>query len=75
MIFGKLTLSKDGVVTADAKGHPTDVIAAFREVAALLLSSRGPWQITDVTGTVPDEAELDSDMRWVLIAKSKDRGV
>lgn len=75
MIFGDLKLSKDGVVTASAKGHPSDVHTEFHKVCQLLLGSRGAWRVTDVTGTCPDETELDSDMRWVLIAKSKDRGV
>lgn len=75
MIFGILALSNNGEVTANAKGHPTEVIAAFRSVCEILLSSRGPWRITDVIGTCPSDDILDSDMRWTLIAKSKDREV
>lgn len=75
MIFCKLELSEDGQVTASAKGHGTEVLKAFHEVCTLLLGSRGAWRITDVTGACPDEAELDSDMRWMLIAAAKDRGV
>lgn len=75
MIFCILDLSKDGVVTATAKGHATDVVNRFRDVAELLLGSRGAWRITNVVGTCPENDRLDSDMEWVLIAKSKDRGV
>lgn len=75
MIFCILALSEDGVVTGSAKGHADDVIRNFHAVSQLLLGSRGPWRITDVTGSIPDGDVLDSDMQWTLIAKSKDRGV
>lgn len=71
MIFITLNLSEDGIVTGKAKGHPSEVISAFHSVASLLLSSRDPWRITDVTGSCPEDGRLDSDMDWVLTAKLK----
>lgn len=75
MIFGVLTLSEDGVVEATAKGHANEVVAKFHEVATILLSSRGPWRMTEIYGVIPPDTQLDSDMSWKLVAKSKDRGV
>lgn len=70
MIFQSLTL-KDGTITATATGHPSEVVTAFHAVCQILLSSRGPWRITEVNGSCPDEFTLDSEMGWGLIAKSK----
>lgn len=75
MYFVTLELSNDGVVTATAKGHPTDVMIQFHEVSRLLLHSRGAWRITKVEGKAPPEVNLDSDMKWKLVATAKDRGV
>jgi hypothetical protein len=71
MIFRTVSLTDDGTVIAQAEGHATDVINRFRDVAELLLTTRGPWRITEVKGTCDERTEWDSDMVWILIAKSK----
>lgn len=71
MIFLSLIFSTNGNVTAEAVGHPTDVVENFRKVASLLLSERGPWRITKVGGKCDDLENLDSDMHWWLEAKLK----
>lgn len=71
MIFHSLSLTRDGFVIAHAEGHPTEVVTAFRNVAATLLSGTGRWRITEVLGTLNDSKKLDSEMEWTLTAKLK----
>jgi hypothetical protein len=71
MIFRGLELDKDGVVTAQAEGHATDVLIAFREVCQLLLGEQGPWKIMYVNGECLEGNVLDSEMKWKLMAKTK----
>lgn len=70
-MFKFLNLSEDGVVSAKATGHPTDVLAEFHGVCTLLLGGRGAWRITEVGGTCSDEMFHDSEMEWILLAKVK----
>lgn len=70
-MFRVLALDETGTVTASAEGHASEVIEDFHSVCTLLLAKKGPWRITDVTGSIPDGDELDSAMEWVLIAKIK----
>lgn len=72
MIFHEVNLTEDGRLTASAEGHPTDVVRAFRDLAMLILGSRGPWRITDVVGTCSYASHLDSSMKWNLRAALKD---
>lgn len=71
MRFKVLTLHLEGIVQAEAVGHPTDVIEAFRNVCNLLLQDMGPWRITHVNGKCDPSAIMDSDMTWELIARTK----
>lgn len=71
MIFHMLLLTDDGKVSAQAQGHANDVVTAFHSVCSLLLSERGPWRITEVKGSCPDDTDLDSNMEWTLAAKLK----
>jgi hypothetical protein len=71
MIFLSLILTENGVVTAKAEGHASDVVKAFHEVCGLLLTTRGPWRIVEVAGVIDDGSERDSEMTWNLTAKSK----
>lgn len=71
MVFHSLTLTDEGVISAVAEGHPTDVVAAFHDVCEVLLTRRGAWRITDVKGSCGDNERLDSKMEWSLIAKLK----
>jgi len=71
MIFRNLTFS-EGQVEANAEGHPTEVLEAFHSICVNLLSGKGAWRITEVSGECKDEEPLDSKMEWVLIAKLKE---
>jgi hypothetical protein len=71
MVFHELELSKDGIVKAEAEGHATEVLEAFRSVCQILLGNMGPWKISYVNGECLDGEVLDSEMKWKLIAKTK----
>ena len=71
MIFSSLTLTKNGIVSAEAEGHASEVVRAFHDVCSLLLSQKGPWRITEVNGVIDDGSVLDSEMKWSLTAKLK----
>jgi hypothetical protein len=71
MKFESLIMTENGVITAKAVGHPTEVVSSFRDACELLLASRGPWRITRIEGLAADDDHLDSDMSWQLEAKTK----
>lgn len=72
-IFKYIVLLDERIVEARMEGHADAVIEDFREVAARLLSARGAWRITEVTGRISDEEILDSKMQWTLKAELKNR--
>lgn len=57
-------------VNAIMAGHPTDVIATFRNLSGIILSSYGAWRIDEVYGKDTSDAE-DSLMQWNLSARIK----
>lgn len=71
MVFNSLIMTENGVVTAKAEGHGTDVLRVFHAVCVLLLGARGPWRIVEVNGWCPEDMQLDSDMQWKLTAQTK----
>jgi hypothetical protein len=71
MKFESFIMTENGVVTAKAVGHATEVVLAFRDTCELLLTSRGPWRMTRIEGLADDEDQLDSNMSWQLEAKTK----
>lgn len=70
-MFTSMVLLPEGKVVATAKGHPDEVVRAFREVCQLVLGGSGPWRITKVLGECSDGVVLDSEMEWTLEAKRK----
>lgn len=70
-IFRKLNLTEAGEVYAHVEGHATEVLGDFHDVCRILLTSQGPWRMTEVKGTIAEDAEKDSEMIWVLVAKTK----
>ena len=75
MVFVSLIMTENGVITAKAIGHPTDVAGAFREACQMLLFTRGPWRITEMTGKCSDDETLDSEMIWTMEARTKTTAV
>lgn len=76
VIFKYLVLFDERVVEARMEGHADAVIEEFRDVSSKLLSARGAWRITDVTGRIRPDESLDSKMMWILRAELKNpRGV
>lgn len=71
MIFHSVIMTETGKLTAKAVGHPTEVIKEFHTLASLLLSSRGPWRITQVEGVCDEDTPHDSNMGWQLEADLK----
>lgn len=73
MIFHSLRLTDEGEVSAIAEGHATQVLQTFHTICSLLLVDRGPWRISNVHGEMKNEAHLDSEMWWELVAKTKNK--
>lgn len=69
--FHSLIMTENGVITAKAEGHATEVVRAFRDVCDILLATRGAWRMTRIEGLSSDDDQYDSDMSWQLEAKNK----
>lgn len=72
MIFTSFALSRKTIISATAKGHPDEVVRAFREACTIVFGDSTPWRITEVNGCCLLEMRFDSDMEWVLRAERKE---
>lgn len=62
-----------GRLRMDLQGHATEVIELSRQLAALVLGATF-WRLTSIEGKITnDDAILDSDMKFKIIAETKEK--
>ena len=55
-----------------AKGHPTEVIEACREIAQAIIRGRNRWWFQEIHGELGDNEELVGDIHFEVMIKFGD---